>query len=197
MLAEALSEYKSSSVVVLALPRGGVVLGVLVSHALDAPLSLVIPRKIGAQGNEEYAIGAIVENGEGVFNEAEVARADKDWLDEAIAKERAEAVRRREKYLGDTPIPELKDKTVILVDDGIATGLTMRAAVQYVRALKPEKIVVAVPVSPSDSVHELKKVADEVVVLEQPEMFMAIGSHYEEFPQVTDEEVIEMLKDAK
>lgn len=193
-LAEALKSYQGSKAVVLALPRGGVVTGAVTAKALKLPLGLVIPRKIGAPGNPEYAIGAITEDGDGVWNEMEKAQVDSVWLKEEIKKEQTEAKRRREAYLAGQPVPSLLDKIVIIVDDGVATGLTMRAAIKHVRKQKPKKIVVAVPVSPPDSVELLKKEADEVVVLSVPEWFGAIGAYYENFPQLQDEEVVKLMK---
>jgi predicted phosphoribosyltransferase len=193
-LARALLPSQKEQPVILALPRGGVVPGVEVARALKAPLSLVIPRKIGAPMNEEYAIGAITEDGSGVWNEQEKSLVDPAWLERAVEKEQAEAKRRREKYLAGRPFPDLTDRVVIIVDDGIATGLTVRAAIQWVKKRHPKKILVAVPVAPPDSVDAMKKEVDEVVVLETPHVFGAIGNFYEVFPQVSDEEVISLMK---
>ena len=194
-LAEALEKYKGlKNAVVVALPRGGVVLGRIVADALGAPLDLVVPRKIGAPFNEEYAIGALAESGEAVWNEEERARCDAEALRTIVAKERQEAGRRLSVYRKGLPPRDLKGKTVILVDDGVATGYTMRAAINTVKAGKPEKIVVAVPVGPKDTLGELKREADEVVILHTPVLFFAIGGFYEAFPQVEDEAVIELMK---
>jgi predicted phosphoribosyltransferase len=195
-LAAALQKFAADpDAVVVALPRGGVVPGAIVAKALGKPLDLVIPRKIGAPGNPEYAIGAVTESGEGVWNEEERERADPTWLQCEIEKEQAEAKRRRETYLVARKRIDLAGKTVILVDDGIATGITMRAAIQEVRKAHPKKIVVAVPVAPPDSVSEMKSLIDEVVVLATPMLFGAIGAFYKEFPQLEDVEVTKLLKE--
>ncbi len=194
-LAEALEKYKGlKNAVVVALPRGGVVLGRIVADALGAPLDLVVPRKIGAPFNEEYAIGALAESGEAVWNEEERVRCDAAALRHIVEKERKEAERRLNVYRKGLPPRDLKGKTVILVDDGVATGYTMRAAINTVKAERPEKIVVAVPVGPKDTLGELKREADEVVILHTPMLFFAIGGFYEVFPQVEDEAVIELMK---
>lgn len=196
-LAAALKAYKDKKdVIVIALPRGGVVVGAEVSWALGAPLDIVVPRKIGAPGNEEFAIGAIAETGEGIFNDAVIATygISKDSIAEAVAKERAEAERRMRVYRGNRPPLDLHGKVVLLVDDGIATGLTMKAAVASARKRDAERIVVAVPVGAPDSIDELKKIVDTVVCLHAPEFFGAVGQFYEHFDQTTDEEVIEKLK---
>jgi predicted phosphoribosyltransferase len=193
-LADALREYKDGNVVVYALPRGGVVLGIEIARRLNAPLDLIIVRKVGHPDSPEYAIAAVAEDGHTVMNRCEVDSVDKAWFDEAVRTEQLEAHRRRELYTrGRPPIPAT-DKTAILVDDGLATGLTMFAAVQEVRHSHPKKIVVAVPVAPPQSVEELKQVADDVVALYVTPDFGAIGAFYYRFGQVSDEEVIELMK---
>jgi len=183
--------------VVCALPRGGVVLGVEVARLLDAPLGLAITRKIGHPQNPEYAICAVGQYGEPICNKTEQSQVDSAWLERRIAFERQEIKRRREKYSGNRKIPSLKHKTVILVDDGIATGLTMRAAINDMRALKAKHIFVAVPVVPPDTYQLLKNSVDDVIALSVPTFFRgAIGSYYDEFDQVADAEVIQMLADA-
>lgn len=193
-LVEKLAAYGGKKdVVILALPRGGVVVGAEVAKALEAPLDIVVPRKIGAPGNPEYAVGALTETGEAIFNEDERQRVDSKWLEAEMVKEKKEAERRLKTYRGDRPSPDLTGKTVIIVDDGIATGLTMRAAISSVRARQPSKIIVAVPVAARDSVEMIKREVDEVVVLDLPFFFGAVGAFYELFPQVDDEEVIKLL----
>lgn len=193
-LAYALADFKEGAgTVVVALPRGGVVLGRVIADALDAPLDLVVPRKIGARENEEYAIGAVTESGDTVWNETERARADDAYIGRTVAAERKEAQRRLAAYRKGMPPRELAGKTVILVDDGIATGLTMRAAVATVRGEKPSRLVVAVPVAPPDAVRLLEKEVDKVVVLHQAASFMAVGQFYGTFDQVEDDEVVAMM----
>lgn len=194
-LARALSRYKDTGAVVFALPRGGVVTGSEVAAYLGAPLELVIARKIPHPFSPEYAVGAVTETGEPVWGWSEAELPEEDmWRREQVAAARAEARRRRLKYQGDNSVPDAAGRTAILVDDGLATGLTMVAAVREVAALKPARIVIAVPVAPRHLPPELLEAADEVVVLYVPPgPFGAIGSHYENFEQVSDEEVRQLL----
>ena len=193
-LAQKLKAYRDTQAVVLALPRGGVVVGERVASDLSLPLDIVVTRKVGHPTNPEYAICAVDEHGTRLCNEAESAGVDKHWLEQAFAREQQEAGRRVALYRsGRVPIT-LAGKTVIIVDDGIATGLTMRLAIKAVRTQNPACIVVAVPVVPSDIAMKIKREADELVVLEPPEEFSgAVGVHYKRFPQVEDDEVIRLL----
>lgn len=199
-LSQALEKYKDAKdTVILALPRGGVVAGYEAAKKLNLPLDIVVPRKIGAPGNPEFAIGAITETGEGIFNEETIKTygISKEYIESEIKKEKAEAERRLKLYRGKRPCLVLKNKTVIILDDGLATGLTMRAAIRTVKSRKPKKIVVAFPIGPSDSIEILKREVDEVVYLDAPFFFGAVGAFYEEFGQTTDEEVIDLLKKAE
>ena len=188
--------------VILALPRGGVPVAYEVAKRLHAPLDVIIVRKLGAPFNEEFAIGALVE-GEPervVLNEEAVYRlgVGKEYLDQVVAKEREELHRRQQRYRArQNPLENLEGKTVILIDDGIATGYTMKAALAAIREQNPASIIVAVPVAPPDTLPEIKRLSDQVVVLETPEPFWAVGAHYERFDQTSDEEVLELLKRAK
>lgn len=194
-LAKALSKFKGDkTALILALPRGGVVVAAEIARELKLPLDLVVPRKIGAPNNPEYAIGAITETGEGIMNPDEVALVDPKWLKSERAKEMKEARRRLTVYRGKRPPLDLGGKTAILVDDGVATGFTMRAAIASVGARKPKMIVVAIPHGAGDSIKLLKKEADEVVVLETPIFYGAVGAFYTSFPQVEDNEVITIMK---
>ena len=197
-LAQALRDYRDQEGIVYSLPRGGVPLGVEIARSLHMPIDLVIPRKLGHPCNPEYAIGAVCENGGMVCNEWEVSQVDPSWFQEKVRSEREEARRRRERYLdGRAPLP-VQGKTVILVDDGIATGLTMRAAIRDLRQRQPARIVVAVPVAPEDTAAILKQEVDELVVLDIPRLYLgAVGAYYEDFSQITDEEVIELLQLSK
>ncbi len=195
-LAQALLSYQGQDVVVYALPRGGVVPGKAVAQALHAPLGLIITRKIGHPYNPEYAVCAIAEAGEMVCNEEERAAVDPDWLATAVERERAETERRRHRYLEGRPPLPATGKIAIIVDDGIATGLTMRAAIRQVRAQQPRQIVVAVPVMPKETAEVLSSEADAVVALDIPDTFLgAIGAYYARFEQVSDEEVVRVLND--
>ncbi|MBI5077983.1 MAG: phosphoribosyl transferase [Candidatus Yonathbacteria bacterium] len=191
-LAALLVNYKGSNAIVLALPRGGVVIGKEIARELNLPLDIIVTRKIGAPGNDEYAIGAIDILGNGVFGTGEKELVDKKWLENKITAEKKEAERRWVAYRTGRGSLDLKGKTVIIVDDGIATGLTMQAAALYAKQIGAEKIVVAIPVASSESVRNIKNMA-EVRVLETPLFFSAVGEWYEDFPQVSDQEVVAAL----
>lgn len=182
-------------VIVLALPRGGVPVGFEVAKALAAPLDVFLVRKLGVPGREELAMGAIASGGVRVVND-EVVRLlgiGAEVLDAAAADEGAELRRREEAYRGGRPAPDVAGKTVVLVDDGLATGSTMRAAVAAVRQLGPAKVVVAVPVGAGETCRAFRETADEVACLHCPAPFFAVGSWYEHFDQTTDAEVKELL----
>src|SRR5213083_3453673 len=196
LLAEKLEKYANrNDVVVLGLPRGGVPVAYEVAKRLHAPLDVFIVRKLGVPGFEELAAGAIASGGVRVLNE-DVIRAI-PYADEAIeavtVKETAELERREHIYREGRPPPELRDRIVILVDDGLATGATMRAAVKALRQRGAAKIVVAVPVGPPDTCREFEDEADEVICASAPEFFQAVGQYYEDFSQTSDEEVSELL----
>jgi putative phosphoribosyl transferase len=196
-LAAALARYKDEPTVVLALPRGGVAVAAEVASALSAPLDLVLVRKIGAPLQPELAMGAIVDGPEPITvrNEDVIAAYEisQEDFDAVRDRELIEARRRRVRYLGDRPHPELAGRTAIVVDDGIATGASVRAALKAVRAWGPRRLVLAVPVAPPDTVALLKSQTDEIVCLEQPPFFAAIGAHYADFRQLTDQDVISAL----
>src|SRR5881398_2244811 len=199
LLGVKLSKYAGrDDVIVLGLPRGGVPVAYEVACALRVPLDVFIVRKLGVPGFEELAVGAIASGGVRVLNE-DVARAlpNADEIIEAVtAKETAELQRREQSYRDGRPAPELRDKTIILVDDGLATGATMRAAVKALRQRGAAKIVVAVPVGPPDTCHEIEEQTDETICLSTPEFFQAVGQYYEDFSQTTDEDVRELLTSA-
>ncbi len=181
--------------VVLALPRGGVPVAAGVCAALEAPLDLVIARKIGVPIQPELAMGAVAEGGEPVRNEdviALVGITDSEFA-AVCAHERTEIERRRRRYLGDRAPVAVAGHPAIVVDDGIATGATMRAALRAVRARRPAKMVLAVPVAPTSLLEALRADADDIVCLEDHEPFGAIGMFYRDFTQVTDEEVVALL----
>jgi predicted phosphoribosyltransferase len=199
-LATLLGEYAGrSGVLVLALPRGGVPVAFEVARALRSPLGVFLVRKLGVPGQEELAMGAIATGGVCVVNEAVVRELgiDGEAFEEVAARERAELERRERAYLGDAPAPEARGRTVILVDDGLATGSTMRAAALALRRRGPERVVVAVPVASRETCEELRAEVDEVVCAETPEPFRGVGRWYEDFSQTTDEEVRELLAKAR
>jgi putative phosphoribosyl transferase len=194
-LAQALVDYKDQPVVIYALPRGGVVLGVEVARALEAPLDLIVVRKIGHPSSPEYAIGAVAEDGYIVTNPHEAAILDEPWLGRAASAELKEAQRRRALFLrGQSPVP-VKDKIAIIIDDGLATGLTMQAAIHEIRKRGPRQIVVAVPVAAAETVSKLRPEVDDLIVLYIPDGFFgAIGAFYQRFDQVSDSEVVALME---
>ncbi len=194
-LAERLLPYKGrTDALLFALPRGGVVLGAEISKALGLPFDVLVTRKIGAPYNPEYAIGALAETGETVWNESERAATDKKALDKIVAQQVKEAERRVKKYRQGVALPDMQGKIVILIDDGIATGLTMRAAIVAAKGKDAEKIIVAVPHGAAETLAALRGEADEVIALDEPEWYGAVGQFYKDFPQVEDEEVLELLR---
>jgi len=190
---------RRDDVVVLALPRGGVPVGYEVAKLLEAPLDVFLVRKLGVPGREELAMGAIASGGVRVLNERLVrAYGIPEAAIERIAEaERQELERRERAYRQGRPPPEVGGKVAILVDDGLATGSTMRAAVAAVRRLRPSRVVVAVPTAPPSTCEELAREADEVVCVSTPPRFRAVGLSYQEFPQVSDEEVRQLLRLAR
>lgn len=196
LLAGKLEEYKKKDVIVYALPRGGVVTALQVAKYLHAPLDLIITRKIGSPHSSEYAIGAIAENGHSVFNKEEVVTIDEDYIAQESRKQKIEARRRREIYMGDRMPISCKGKIAIIVDDGIATGLTMKTAIAELQIHhKPREIIVAVPVAPMENIEELENMGVNVVTILEERVFLgAIGSYYQDFSEVKDEEVIMILK---
>jgi putative phosphoribosyl transferase len=196
-LAAKLSDYAGrSDLLVLALPRGGVPVGYEVARALSAPLDVFIVRKLGAPDREELAIGALASGGVTVLNHELVRRlrVTQPELDEIVSREAAELRRREALFRPDRPSLDLKGRTIILVDDGLATGSTMYAAVIAIRRQKPTRLIVAVPVSVAATCDHLRPYADEVICARTPEPFYAVGLWYEDFTQTTDEEVRELLQ---
>lgn len=195
-LAARLTGYRDGpQVIVLALPRGGVPVGFEVAHALRVPLDLFLVRKLGVPGQEELAMGAIATGGVRFVNEDVVRhlRISDEVIEMVAAAEERELLRRERAYRDERPAPDVCGRTVILVDDGLATGSTMRAAVRALRKLSPAKIVVAVPVAAQQTCDELKLEVDEVVCAETPEPLRGVGLWYEDFSQTTDEEVRSLM----
>jgi len=197
-LAAALSTYKEQEPTILALPRGGVPVAAEVAAALAAPLDLILVRKVGVPYQPELAMGAVVDGQAPIIvrNDDVIAHAgiDESTFKSVCNAEMAEIERRRARYLGDRDRAEIAGRTVIVIDDGVATGATTRAALRAIRMRQPKRLVLAVPVAPTDSLAELQEEADEVVCLEDHRNFGAIGFYYRDFRQVTDEEVIESLR---
>ena len=195
-LANSLEKFRDQNVLVIGIPRGGVIVAAEVADALNAPLDLIITRKIGAPGNEELAIGAVAGVGQVMLNSklVEALNVSKDYIEERVEKAVAEIKRRRRLYLGELPSTNVGNKTVLVIDDGLATGYTALAAIEMLRTMKPQKIVLAVPVAPSETVASLMPEVDELIYLSMPREFLAVGQFYDEFHQVTDEEVIDRIK---
>ncbi len=199
-LAEALENYRDrADVIVLALPRGGVPVAYFIAEHLRVPLDVFLVRKLGFPGHEEFAIGAIASGGVRVLNPAalQMGNVSQDDIDEIAAREELELARREEEYRGDRPHPRLAGKVIILVDDGLATGSTMRAAVSALRQQNPAKIIVAVPVASADACELLSREADEVLCASIPEPFHAVGLWYDDFALTSDEDVKELLQRAE
>jgi len=199
LLAERLGKYAGrDDVLVLGLPRGGVPVAYEIAKRLNAPLDVFIVRKLGVPGFEELAAGAIASGGVRVLNE-EVMRAiphAEEAIEVVSTRETAELKRREQMYRVGRPAPDVRDRTVILVDDGLATGATMRAAVKALRERGAAKIAVAVPVGPPDTCHEVEQLADETLCLSTPPFFQAVGQYYDDFSQTSDEDVRELLTSA-
>lgn len=196
-LAERLAGRDLPQGLVLAIPRGGVVVGAEIARALSLPLDIIIPRKIGAPYNPELAIGAVTQDGTAIFNE-ELLRhfSIKDETKaQLVAHAVAEINRRMRLYRGDKPLLSWRNRTIILVDDGIATGFTVTAALRSLRKADPKKIILAVPVAPPDTLENLRPEVDELICLLVPELFMAVGQFYYHFDQTSDQEVISLLKE--
>jgi putative phosphoribosyl transferase len=195
-LAKALSDFKGKNAIVLAIPRGGVVVGFEIASELELPLDVIIPRKVGAPNNPELAIGAVAEDGTIILDNSLVAYlgVPESFIREESARQKGEIKRRLKIYRPNEPSPNVKGLDVILVDDGIATGSTMKAALASVKNQGAKTVTVAVPVGPPSTIDELKKQANKVICLETPEYFQAIGQFYLDFNQTSDEEVIELLR---
>jgi putative phosphoribosyl transferase len=198
-LAERLSRYREERPVVFALPRGGVPVGYEISRALGVSLEVFVARKLGAPGQPEFGIGAVAPGGVRILNEDVVRRLGipDDYVERITERETAEVERRLRHFRGDRPEPEVRDRTVILVDDGLATGVTARAAVKALRRLEPRRLILAAPVCAAQTAGLLDPEVDELVCLEAPPDLGAIGFWYRDFSQTSDEEVIELLESAR
>ncbi len=203
LLADRLGAYRRDpQALVLALPRGGVAVGAAISAALQLPLEVFLVRKLGAPGNPEYALGAVTETGTVYLNpearEVLARHASPDeYLDRTIQAEQAEIRRRQVLYRGGRPLPSLSGRTILLVDDGIATGATFLASVQALRSLEVPRLVAAISVGPPETLRAVGRLVDELVWLLAPEPFFAVGNHYTNFTQVEDDEVMAYLTQAQ
>lgn len=197
LLAQALMKYQDEDVIVYALPRGGVVVAAEIAGSLKAPLDLILAHKIGHPYQLEYAIAAVSEGGYVVGNPREIQTIDKQWFEMEKNRQIREIKRKRELYLKGRKEIQLKNKVAILVDDGIATGLTMQVGILELKHQKPKKIVIAVPVTPKSTADLIKKQVDEFVALEIPpehQFLGAVGAYYQDFSQTEDDEVIQILE---
>ena len=190
-----LKQYEGLDAVIYALPRGGVVIGAEIARNLNLPLDLVLVRKIGHPYNPEFAIGAVSESGQIVGDVLIPDRVDPEWLSQELERLKKEIARRRQLYHKGRPSIPAKNKIAIIVDDGIATGSTMLAAIKEIETQSPKKIVVAVPVSPPDIADVIRRGANEVIILLNPDQFAgSVGAYYINFDQVTDEEVVKIME---
>jgi len=199
-LAKRLSHYeKREDVLVLALPRGGVVTGFEVARRLQVPLDVLIVRKIGAPFQPELAVGAVSETGTVVLNQDVLSSYSipKSYIDNEISRQKEEILRRIMSYRMGKGLGDLEGKTVILVDDGVATGATMKAAISTLKKERLKRLVVALPVAPPETASEIEGMVDEFLCIETPVYFMAVGNHYIDFSQVSDAEVVEILQRGK
>lgn len=193
-LAQALEKYRGQNVVVLGIPRGGAETAYYVARYLDTELSLLISRKLGHPGNPEFAFGALAEDGTVYLNPGITSELSKELIDESVQVQKKEIERRINLLRKGKPLPELKNKTVILVDDGIATGATIFAAIRMCRNQGAGKIVVAAPVSSSDKEQELQEVADETVILKKPAFYYAVSQAYNDFSNLSDQEALTFME---
>ena len=198
-LAERLAPYAEERPVVFALPRGGVPVGAEVSRSLGAPLEVIVSRKLGAPGQPEFGIGAVAPGGVRVLNERAVRALgiEEDYLEMISARELAEAERRLKLFRGDRPYPDLERRTAILVDDGLATGVTARAALLALRRMNPRRLVLAVPVCALQTAELLRPEADDLICLLAPANLEAVGLWYRNFGQTSDEEVVRLLEEVR
>lgn len=193
---EQLGSFSIGEVVMMGIPRGGVVIGEEISKVIAVALDLLITKKIPAPSEEELAIGAVGEGGVVVWEEDLCKRLNVpvEYKQEIVKKKVLELEQKKIDFRGNKPVPDLKDKRVIIVDDGIATGSTVKVAIQVVKNFVPKEIIIAAPVVAADTLEEIKKLVDKIIYLEAPEMFFSVGQFYENFEQIPDERVRKILK---
>lgn len=197
MLADKLHKFKGlKDVLVLALPRGGVVVGYAIAHHLRVPLDVFVTHKLGFPGQPELAMGAVSETGAVVLNPTLAAQVSKKYVDREVENQKEEIARRTKLYREGKRVQGLRGKIIILVDDGLATGATAKAAIETLKHEKPKELIVAVPVAPEDTALEFERLVNEFVCLERDPFFYALGAYYEDFSQVSDEEVTDLLRKA-
>ena len=192
-----LEKFKDENPIVLAIPRGGIVTAYETIKKFGFQWDLIIPRKIGLPHNKEIAIGAISLDGTYLFNEEyiDMLNISQDYIEKEVFEQTDEIKRRLNKYKGNENFPDVKNKTVIIIDDGIATGFTIKAAIKSIKKHDAKKIILAVPVAPQDTISLLEKIVDEVICLFIPDEFYGVGSYYKSFEQTTDEEVINIVRE--
>ena len=198
-LTHSLEKFKDEDVIVLAVPRGGVAVAYDTIKRFGFKWDLIIPKKIGAPRNKEFAIGAVSPDGTYFLNHdyVQMYGVSQEYIEIQVEEQTSEIKRRMQEYRGKDNFPEVKDKTVIIIDDGIATGFTILAVIKALKKQEAKKIILAIPVGPRATIEEFKEIVDEVICLHIPEEFYAVGAHYVDFKQVTDEEVFQMMKELR
>ena len=195
LLADALGEHKGEDMVVYALPRGGVVLGTEIANRLDAPLDLIVTGQVGHPERSDYDVCAVTEDGHMVCSKTEISRLDPAWLTSELQKQQADAKRKSRKYAPNRSKSKARGKTAVIVDDGMATGLTLVAAIEDVKDRDPARVILAVPVIPGDVSERLKRYVDDIIALDTPALYLdTIDAYYDNFNDVGDKEIITMLK---
>lgn len=198
-LTDSLYKFKDEDVIVLAVPRGGLAIAYDTIKRLGFKWDLIIPRKIGAPHNKEFAIGAVSVDGSYFINHdyVKMLGISQEYIEKEVSEQTEEIKRRMQEYRGVDTFPEVKDKTVIIIDDGIATGFTILAVIKAVKKQGAKKIILAIPVGPRETIEEFKELVDQVICLYIPEEFYAVGSYYENFEQVAEEEVFKIMKELR